>query len=82
MDQVAGFMLAMVGWMQQQRWLLAYAWHDSGLGSSALLDPAHCLGRHLTPLFKKSLGEKEQEKEGFSSLYCRKCRRNVGEGCR
>jgi hypothetical protein len=39
-DQVAGFMLAMVGWMQQQRWLLAYAWHDSGVGSSALLDPS------------------------------------------
>ena len=33
-------MRAMVGWMQQQRWLLAYAWHDSGVGSSALLDPS------------------------------------------
>ncbi len=36
--QVARFMRAMVGWMQQQRWLLAYAWQDSGVGSSALLD--------------------------------------------
>jgi hypothetical protein len=31
-------MRAMLGWMQQHHWLLAYAWHDSGVGSSALLD--------------------------------------------
>jgi hypothetical protein len=30
-------MKTMVSWMQQQQWLLAYSWHDSQVGSSALL---------------------------------------------
>ena len=38
-SEVAGFMKTMVSWMQQQQWLLAYSWHDSQVGSSALLGP-------------------------------------------
>ena len=37
LSDVAGFMKGMVDWMQQEPWLLAYSWHDSEVGSSALI---------------------------------------------
>jgi hypothetical protein len=37
-DEVTSFMKSMVTWMEQKDWVLAYSWHDSGVGSSALLD--------------------------------------------
>jgi hypothetical protein len=30
-------MKEMVDWMEQESWLLAYSWHDSEVGSSALI---------------------------------------------
>ena len=36
-SDVAGFMKEMVDWMEQESWLLAYSWHDSEVGSSALI---------------------------------------------
>jgi hypothetical protein len=36
-NEVAVFMKDMVDWMEQQSWLLAYSWHDSEVGSSALV---------------------------------------------
>lgn len=35
-DAVISFLDSVIPWMQAQPWIFRYAWHDSGIGTSAL----------------------------------------------